>query len=253
MHGKENSSSQSIPDAGRPRGARSTEPKRESGTRRVDSVEAKTVPSGSQAYHRTGFAQTPKQNEYAFINLPFHEKYETTLLALISGLTAFGLVPQLVTLEPRSEHRLQKLIRMIRRSTCSFHDLSYVLRDGQRGVPRFNIPFELGLAVGLAGKPTWFVLERRRYRLLESLSDLNGVDPLIYHGTVRGIHQALLKVFDRKGSKVSIDLLMLAYHQLRQYYPGLRQQYGPAFNGPCFRRLRYLAAAVLANETDRRF
>lgn len=137
---------------------------------------------------------------------------------------------------------------MLQRSTCSFHDVSYMLRDGRKRVPRFNMPFELGLAVGIAERPTWFVLERQPYRLQQSLSDLNGIDPLVYGGTDRGIHQVLLKAFDRLDGRITVDLIRRVNSRLRDYYPGLKREYGPAFSGPCFRRLVYLAAGIFDDE-----
>ena len=165
----------------------------------------------------------------------------------------FGLAPQIATRDIRSKHRLEKLIRMVQRSACSFHDMSYVRLDGRARVPRFNMPFELGLAAAGAAKSKVFVLERRRYRLQQSLSDWNGVDPLIYNGTVAGIHRALLNVFDRRGSQINVKLLSRAYREVWRRYGELRREYGAAWEGPCFARLQYLADRFLKDESEGRF
>jgi hypothetical protein len=65
-------------------------------------------------------------------------------------------------------------------------------------VPRFNMPFELGLSVAVhqqTGEHEWRVFETKPYRLDQSLSDLKGYDPFIYAGTVDGLFTALLDVF----------------------------------------------------------
>jgi len=65
-------------------------------------------------------------------------------------------------------------------------------------VPRFNMPFELGLSVAVhqqSGKHEWRVFETKPYRLDQSLSDLKGYDPFIYAGTLDGLFSALLDVF----------------------------------------------------------
>jgi hypothetical protein len=62
--------------------------------------------------------------------------------------------------------------------------------------PRFNMPFELGLAVSWSNTPrqtnhTWFVFEARRHRIQKSLSDLNGTDVYIHDGTADGVLREL--------------------------------------------------------------
>jgi hypothetical protein len=82
----------------------------------------------------------------------------------------------------------------------SLHDLSRVqLSSGAPRVPRFNMPFELGLAVGLAQRTPrgheFRLLEERPYRIQHSLSDLNGYDPYIHGGTPLGMYNAICDVF----------------------------------------------------------
>ena len=63
----------------------------------------------------------------------------------------------------------------------SFHDLSRVQLSG--GAPRFNMPFEVGLAVAMARwRPShqWLVFEARPFRVQQTLSDLSGTDAYIY-------------------------------------------------------------------------
>ena len=253
MDGKTNSPPKSVPDVSRDRRALSAESKRHRGTRGDGSDETSSPdPQASNRKTGTSHARTPKRNLDVFINIPFHKEYEATLVALISGIKVFGLVPQVVTQDIRSKHRLGKLIGMIQRSAWSFHDLSYVRRDGRERVPRFNMPFELGLAAGGTAKSKCFVLERRRHRLQQSLSDWNGLDPLIYNGTVAGIHRALLTVFDRRGSQINVKLLSRVYREVWRRYGELRREYGAAWEGPCFARLQYLADRFLKDETARR-
>ena len=63
------------------------------------------------------------------------------------------------------------------------------------------MPFELGLAVALAlvgaGQQThqFRILERKQYRLHQSLSDLLGHDPYIHRGCSEGVLECLLDVF----------------------------------------------------------
>src|SRR5206468_1185611 len=77
----------------------------------------------------------------------------------------------------RRVRRLERIVRLLRNCRSSFHDLSRVSLDRNPPVtPRFNMPFELGLAVSprRSRAHEWFVFEERRHRLMKSLSDLNG-------------------------------------------------------------------------------
>src|SRR5581483_5943265 len=76
--------------------------------------------------------------------------------------------------------------------TASVHDLSRVQMDRTPPpTPRFNMPFELGLAVSWAKRNprrhTWFVFESQNRRALKSISDLNGTDVNIHDGTIEGV------------------------------------------------------------------
>jgi len=186
----------------------------------------------------------------AFLNVPFHRDYEVVVIALVSGLTCFGVTPRLVTEIPESRFRLAKLKRLIRACKYSFHDLSYVARDGSRRVPRFNMPFECGLAVGLADRShRWYVLEKKRHRLQASLSDLNGVDPLVHLGTAKGVRSALLKAFSRRSDPPSPTLLDKVYRRVNSLYADLKRQYGTIFESPvCFRQMVYAAPMIRAEE-----
>ena len=116
-----------------------------------------------------------------FINIPFDAKYERQFLALIAGIVGLGLNPRSVLEIPPSHDRLTGLLEIIRQCPNSIHDLSRVELSRGRAlrVPRFNMPFELGLAVGIVlgqGSHEWRLLETVPHRLNHSLSDVDGYD-----------------------------------------------------------------------------
>jgi len=93
---------------------------------------------------------------------------------------------------------------------------------GKFRVPRFNMPFELGLAVAVArhSQPyTWRILEKVEHRLTCSLSDLNGFDPYTHDGTAEGTMEALASIFCDLAAPPMRDPadLMQVYRQLRDY------------------------------------
>jgi hypothetical protein len=165
-----------------------------------------------------------------FINLRFDRRGEGLYLALIAGLVGLGLNPRCVLEVPRSRDRLHRIFDLIRGCAYSIHDLSCVslATAGPFRVPRFNMPFELGLAVALTlaqqerpSRPVheWAVFECRPYRLVHSLSDLNGYDQYTHGGTPAGILEVLGDLFHRLPSPPLRDAgdLMKVYRHLRRF------------------------------------
>ena len=126
-----------------------------------------------------------------FLNVPFDKDYEPLFVALISVLVALGRVPHSVLEVPEhGDGRLVRIFRLIRSCPVSIHDLSRV------DLPvRFNMPFELGIAVALSRiekRHKFMILEAERHRLQTTLSDANGIDPGIHGATIKGIISCVL-------------------------------------------------------------
>jgi hypothetical protein len=134
-----------------------------------------------------------------FINIPFDARGEKTFLALIAALVALGLTPRSVVEIPTQQPRLERLFQLISQCPYSIHDLSRtgLSTNGGFRVPRFNMPFELGLAVALSltlrgrNRHEWWVFETTAHRLPVSLSDLAGYDCSVYEDTVAGLFRAV--------------------------------------------------------------
>ena len=80
------------------------------------------------------------------------------------------------------EVRIDKIAALIRACRRGIHDVSRTELN-QAGLPRFNMPFELGLFLGakrfgdrVQGKKTCLVLDREPYRYQAFLSDIAGQD-----------------------------------------------------------------------------
>src|SRR3972149_3354400 len=160
------------------------------------------------------------RNTSAFINIPYDQEYEDLYLAFIAGLSGFGLIPRATLEIPTSERRLDRIFRLIRGCRYSFHDLSRVELDREPPVtPRFNMPFELGLAVAWAKMGgqghQWFVFESAQHRLSKSLSDIGGTDPCIHYGTTLGILRALMNALLRNRRRPTVSVLEEIYRDLK--------------------------------------
>ena len=103
------------------------------------------------------------------------------------------------------------------------HEFSWIeLRHVDRTppcTPRFNMPFELGLAVTWSKlyprQHTWFVFESRTRRVQKSLSDLDGSDPNIHDGRVEGVMREICNAFVRSRSvRPNVPEMMRTYRGL---------------------------------------
>ena len=156
-----------------------------------------------------------------FLNIPYDPDFENLFLAYIAGITAFGLVPRATLEMPSSSRRLDKIIALIETCRYSVHDLSRVgYNQHAPRTPRFNMPFELGLAVAHhrkaeGGKHSWFVCEAMQFRLAKSLSDLNGTDPYIHDGKIAGVFRELCNIFARSDRQPTTQQMGRIYRKIR--------------------------------------
>jgi hypothetical protein len=146
---------------------------------------------------------TPKprvEPDACFLNIPYDQPFENLYLAYIVGLTAHGLVPRATLGFPRDARRLERIFSLIQTCRYSVHDLSRIQLDRTPPrAPRFNMPFELGLAVAWTSlnvdRHSWIGCDSLQHRPLKSISDLNGTDFHIHHGRVAGVLNALRNAF----------------------------------------------------------
>lgn len=185
-----------------------------------------------------------------FINCPFDDRFESLYLAYIAGLVGTGLTPRCVLEIPSGgSSRLERLFGLLADCRWSVHDLSCVTLDARAPrVPRFNMPFELGLAAALrlTGSHRWFVFEAQAHRIQKSISDINGIDPLIHGGSARGVLREITNAFDRAHLQPTPEQLEAVYGDLRRAAADLKAQYRSAslFTPTLFRRLVIAAQAL---------
>ncbi len=122
-----------------------------------------------------------------FINVPFDDTYAPLFEALVFAVTACGYRVRCALEDDDSGNiRMDKLDRLIRQSPRSIHDLSRI-ELGDNELPRFNMPFELGLAIGAKRfgphrkNDAIKIMVAEPYKLPSYLSDLGGNDPSAHH------------------------------------------------------------------------
>jgi hypothetical protein len=123
-----------------------------------------------------------------FINCPFDDAYRPIFDAIVFAILACEYrVRSALEVADGGDLRLNKILRMIGEATHSIHDLSRVELDTESQLPRFNMPIELGIALGQRRyakktKPQRIlILDSEKFRYRKFASDLAGLD-IAEHG-----------------------------------------------------------------------
>ncbi len=143
-----------------------------------------------------------------FLNIPYSDRYSNLQIAILSTVTAYDLTPRMARERSRLEARLPRIFELI--CTCKYGltDLSYA--------NRMNMPLELGLLLAL-GKET-FVISRRSYSALKTISDLNFGDIEYHDGSIRRLIATLSLWIQQNCSPKTLTTatLLERYQRLRQ-------------------------------------
>jgi hypothetical protein len=162
-----------------------------------------------------------------FLNIPYDKEFEDLYVAYIVGLTQLGLRVN-ATLAVPNQGRLETIIALIGKSNFSIHDLSRI--EVSKGIPRFNMPVELGLALyrsnATKGRHTVYVFESKPYRTQRSTSDINGIDPQIHNGTAKGVMAGLRNILRQPGDVTTVPEMLISYRAVRRKLPELRLNAG---------------------------
>jgi hypothetical protein len=142
-----------------------------------------------------------------FLNIPYSDRYSNLEIAIISTVTAYGLIPRMARERLRTEVRLLKITELMLTCRYGFTDLSYLTR--------MNMPLELGLLLAF-GKET-FVASQRRYSALRTISDLNFTDIHYHEGGIRRLVVALSRWIEQNCSakRLRTETLLQRYRRLR--------------------------------------
>lgn len=126
---------------------------------------------------------------HVFINCPFDGRYRSIFEAIVFAVHDSGFVARCaLELEDSSSARLEKIFDIVRECDLAIHDISRTQTSGRPRLPRFNMPFELGVFLGARRfgnvkqrRKRCLVLDTERYRYQKFLSDIAGQD-ITAHG-----------------------------------------------------------------------
>ena len=156
-------------------------------------------------------------------------------------MLACGYTPQSALQESDSgEFRLVKIKRLISNCRLGIHDISRTEVDHTSNLPRFNMPFELGLDIGareyahsssnLKDK-NFLVFDKERFRYNQFLSDISGQDISSHDGhyttALKKVRAWLNALPENKGKPlIGPEKLIEHYHQFSFSIPSICKSLG---------------------------
>lgn len=119
-----------------------------------------------------------------FINCPFDRDYDEIFKAMVFTVFDCGFIPRsAMEYDDGSQVRIEKIYRLIAECKFGIHDISRTELDNDNGLPRFNMPLELGIFLGSKRfgndqdrNKTCMIIDREKYRYQEFISDISGQD-----------------------------------------------------------------------------
>ena len=127
---------------------------------------------------------TPIRRNHVFINCPFDAAYKPIFDAIVFAIRDLGfLARSALEIDDGAEFRLAKIERIVEECRYGIHDISNVALDANTGLPRFNMPLELGLFLGCKRfgderqhRKACIILDSDPYRYRQYISDIAGQD-----------------------------------------------------------------------------
>ena len=93
---------------------------------------------------------SPEWETSVFINCPYDPRYEEIFSAIVFAVYDCRFLPRAaLEIDTAAADRVGEIIHLIRSCKYAISDLSRIEADRLTGLPRFNMPFELGLILGL--------------------------------------------------------------------------------------------------------
>jgi len=121
-----------------------------------------------------------------FLNCPFDKGYDNLFEAIMFSVHDAGFRLRCAwEFDDAAQGRLDKIVNLIEQCPFGIHDLSRMALDTATGLPRFNMPLELGISHGLrhrSRQPILLVLDEQPTRYRDSCSDLAGFDIKVHAG-----------------------------------------------------------------------
>lgn len=123
-------------------------------------------------------------NRDVFINCPFDQAYQPKFYAAVFAIFRSGFRARCsLETDNAATNRFRKICQIIDECKYGVHDISRTECDGEPPLPRFNMPLELGVFLGLCVAGTkkqrekcCVIFDKQPYRYQRFISDISGQD-----------------------------------------------------------------------------
>lgn len=166
---------------------------------------------------------TNTYNDSVFINCPFDEGYTEKLHAILFTIIRCGFSPKCALEETDgSNNRLDNIIKLIKKCRYSIHDLSRIELT-EDYFPRFNMPFELGLFMGIKSmsnvkRKQALILEKTKYEYQKFISDLSGIDTQAHNDKIELIIKVIRNWLNSCSKRENIPTAQKIEKEFKQFY-----------------------------------
>jgi len=167
-----------------------------------------------------------------FLNCPFDATYRPLFEAVTFAVYDCGFFPRCaLEVDDGSQVRIDKITSIIAQCRLAVHDISRTELDAVNRLPRFNMPFELGIFVGAKTfggdqhrRKACIVFDTDRYRYQKFISDIAGQDVREHHCSTRAaIHQ----LRDFLSAHVGREVVLPGGRAVVERYREFRAQFAP--------------------------
>ena len=168
-----------------------------------------------------------------FVNCPLDDQYRYLFEAVIFAIQDCGYITRCsLEVDDASEVRIDKITKLIGDCKFGVHDISRTDADATTNLPRFNMPFELGLFLGAKRfgraqqkSKTCLILDLERYRYQKFISDIAGQDIAAHAGdsgtAIRLVRNWLSSATPRSIRIPGGNAMVKRYHAFREELPSL--------------------------------
>lgn len=138
-----------------------------------------------------------------FVNCPLDDAYRHLFESIVFAVYDCGYVARCaIEVDDASQVRIEKIFAIISECRFGIHDISRTEPDSVSGLPRFNMPLELGMFLGAKRygrgeqkQKSCLILDVERYRFQKFISDIAGQDIAAHGGepvrAIRGVRDWL--------------------------------------------------------------
>ena len=170
-------------------------------------------------------------NYSVFINCPIDKQYRSLFNATVFAILRCDFFARCALEEDdSSDIRLHKIFRIISECRLGIHDLSRTQLDRKSGLPRFNMPLELGMYLsakyfggGVHDRKVCLVFEAKRHTYQKFISDIQGQDIQSHNNDVRTAIVAIRNWLAANSPRANLkggDALWKDYKAFQKWLPG---------------------------------